>query len=140
MRRRYVGGVSHIYLYFNNRGCDSAIFIFYVQSKTQFAIISIMNIFFAHAGEEHADTISSSTHLIQQWYIAVPLFIGVVATIGYLTWLVSNRNRHVTLGVITLLLLIIGFTAFQLSPVVSIMAILIGLACSLFAAFTSITS
>lgn len=95
---------------------------------------------FGHAGEEHADLAASSTHLLEEWYVAIPLFFLVIALVAYLAWLVSNGNRHLTLGVVTFLLLIIGFTTFTISPIVSVLAILIGLGCSLFAAFTSIIS
>lgn len=92
----------------------------------------------AHAGEEHTDLAASTTHWLQEWYVAVPLFVLGVAMIAYLTWLVSNRNRHTTLGVVTFALLIIGFTSFNWSAPVSIIAILTGIAFSLFAAITSV--
>lgn len=95
---------------------------------------------FAHAGEEHADTVASATHYLEKWYIALPVFFMIIVSVGYLTWLVSNRNKQVTLGVVTLLLLVIGFSSFVISPIVSVVAILLGLFLSLFAAFTSIVN
>jgi len=99
-------------------------------------ITSLLN--FAHAGETHGDELAAIAHNVSPWYIAIPTFFIVVGAIGYLAWLVSGKNSHVTLGVVTAALLIIGFTMFAVSPAVSAIAITVGLLLAGFQAFTSL--
>jgi len=92
----------------------------------------------AHSGDTHSDGLESVAHTVAPWYLAVPLFIIIFAAIGYLVWLVSGKNSHVTLGVVTFALLISGFTLFSISAAVSFIAITVGLLLAGFQAFTSI--
>ena len=92
----------------------------------------------AHAGEAHSDGLETIAHTVAPWYFAIPLFIIVISAIGYLTWLVSGRNSHIVLGVVTAALLVSGFTLFTISAAVSAIAITVGLLLAGFQAFTSI--
>lgn len=93
---------------------------------------------FSHSGETHSDGLSSIAHTAAPWYVAIPVFLAVISAIGYLAWLVSGKNSHVTLGIVTAALLIIGFTMFAVSPAVSAIAITVGLLFAGFQAFTSL--
>jgi hypothetical protein len=92
----------------------------------------------AHAGETHGDELASIAHSASPWYIAIPVFLAVTGAIGYVTWLVSGKNPRITLGIVTAVLLIVGFTMFSISPAVSSIAITVGLLLAGFQAFTSL--
>jgi hypothetical protein len=92
----------------------------------------------AHSGETHGDELASIAHSISAWYIAIPVFFILVSAIGYLAWLVTGKNSHITLGIVTAVLLIAGFTMFVVSPAVSVIAITVGLLLAGFQAFTSL--
>lgn len=81
----------------------------------------------AHAGEEHSDSLDTVTHAVSPWYVAVPLFLLVVAGIGYLTWLLSGRKPDTVLIVLSIVLLISGFTLFNISPFISVISITVGI-------------
>jgi hypothetical protein len=92
----------------------------------------------AHAGEEHSDVAEAVTHFAP-WYIAIPLFIVTMAIIGYLTWLVSGKKLDTVFLVLAFCMLIIGFTAFTISPIVSVLAITIGIILAGLLAFVGLT-
>ncbi len=94
----------------------------------------------AHAGEVHSDSAETVGHSLTAWYIAVPIFLIAVATIGYLTWLVSGKKPHIVLTVLSVALLIFGFTLFTISAAVSVIAITAGLILAGFQAFTSLVN
>lgn len=80
----------------------------------------------AHAGEEHSDVAEAVSHFAP-WYIAIPIFIITMAIIGYLTWLVSGKKIDTVLLVLAFCMLIVGLTSFTISPIVSVLAITIGI-------------
>lgn len=101
-------------------------------------MIMIPNIL-AHAGEEHIDTVEAVSHYAP-WYIAVPLFIITMTIITYLVWLISGKKKDTTLLTVSVILLVVGFTMFNLSPFISIIAITVGLLATLFSAFVGLSS
>jgi hypothetical protein len=62
----------------------------------------------------------------------------VVAAIGYLTWLLSRKNVGTVMLVEAVVLLIAGFTMFNISPFISVIAITGGLILAGFMAFTGL--
>jgi predicted membrane protein len=91
----------------------------------------------AHAGEEHSDIAETVTHYAP-WYIAVPIFFIIIALIGYLAWLVSGKKIDTVLFVEALLMLFTGFLVFNISPVVSVISITVGIVLAGFLAFVGI--
>lgn len=91
----------------------------------------------AHAGETHADTAEAVSHAIP-WYIALPLFFIAVAAIGYLTWIISKKKTSVVLLVEAIVLLIAGFTLFNVSAAISVIAITAGIILAGFIAITGL--
>lgn len=99
----------------------------------------LMNILLlAHAGEDHSDTAEAFAHFAP-WYIAVPVFLVVMTMITYLVWLVTGRKNDTTLLIVSGILLVVGFTMFNISPYISIIAITVGLLATLFSAFVGLT-
>ena len=96
--------------------------------------------FLAHAGEEHSDGLESIAYYAAPWYIAIPVFLLVIAMAGYLTWLVSGKNPGVVAVVVAFICLISGFTMFVISPAVSVVAILTGIFLSGFIALTGLSN
>lgn len=80
----------------------------------------------AHAGEEHSDTIETINHYLP-WYIAIPVFLLIIAMIGYLTWIVSSRKTDTVALVLAVVFLISGLTLFAISPVISVISITSGI-------------
>ncbi len=94
----------------------------------------------AHAGETHGDGLESVAHYAAPWYIALPIFFIVIAMIGYLTWLVSGKNFGTVLMVLAFVLLVIGFTLYSISALVSGISIILGIMTAGFLALASLTS
>lgn len=80
----------------------------------------------AHAGEEHSEIIESINHYLP-WYFAVPLFLILLAMVGYLTWIVSGRKLDIVALVLAFICLLSGFGLFVVSPAVSVIAITLGI-------------
>jgi hypothetical protein len=81
---------------------------------------------FAHAGEEHSDTIEKLNHFLP-WYFAIPLFLLLLAMIGYLVWIVGGRKIDTVVLVLAFICLICGFGLFVVSPAISVVAITLGI-------------
>ena len=77
----------------------------------------------SHAEEVHSTAAQANLHTLQEWYFAIPLFVLTVAAIGYMTWLVSGKKPDAVLIVMSIVLLIAGFTMFSISPLISVVAI-----------------
>ena len=103
------------------------------------ATIELMNTLFAHSGETHVDTVEAVAHYAQ-WYIAIPLYLLVMAAITYVVWLVTGKKKDTTLLIVSFVLLISGLTMFNISPFISVIAITTGLVATLFSAFVGLTS
>ena len=84
----------------------------------------------AHAGETHGSELDGIAHFIAPWYLALPAFFLALSLVGYLTWIVSGRQSDKVLVVLALVCLISGFTLFNISAIVSVVAIVGGLAIS----------
>jgi hypothetical protein len=93
----------------------------------------------AHAGETHSDAVETIAHTAAPWYIAVPLFIMFVAMIGYLTWLVSGKRPAAVMAVLSVVLLISGFTMFNISAAISVISITVGIVLAGVQAFGSLS-
>jgi predicted membrane protein len=93
----------------------------------------------AHAGEDHSNAAESIAHYAP-WYMAIPIFLLVVVAIGYLTWLISNKNAGIVMTVEALVLLVSGFTLFTISPYISVIAITAGIILAGFMAFSGLIS
>lgn len=84
----------------------------------------------AHSGEVHQSRLASQIHAFP-WYIQVLLFLCIVGVIFSLAWLVTRKLPTAMLAT-SCALLVIGFGSYQLSPIVSVLSITIGLAATLF--------
>ena len=99
-----------------------------------------MNFLFAHSEELHETTVEAITHSLGPWYVATLVFIFTIFSVGYLTWLLSNSNVITTLIAEAVLLLIIGFIAAATYPLISVLAITIGIVSAGIVAFSGIAS
>ncbi len=82
---------------------------------------------FAHDGETHVDTAETVSHVVAPWYVAVPVFLIVIAVIGYLAWIISGKKLDSVMFVLAITLLIAGFTLFNISAAISVISITIGI-------------
>ena len=89
----------------------------------------------AHAGEEHADSVESVTHFIEPWYIAIPTFVAFIAILSMLIWLLSGKRSDIVMIIMAFVLLVCGFTVFNISAIVSVISITAGFILSGFMAF-----
>ncbi len=95
---------------------------------------------FAHAGEEHADSAESLAHTISPWYITLPLFLLLLATVGYITWVLSKKNLGTTLMVLSGVMLISGIALYEISPLISALSIIGGIVIAGFLALASLST
>lgn len=94
---------------------------------------------FAHAGEHHETAAEATTHLlVQEWYIAVPLLILSTLGLATLVFFLSRRSKAVTYLTVCGTLLVIGVFAYTVIPVVSIIALTVGMAMTLFIVLASL--
>ncbi len=98
-----------------------------------------MLMFVAHAGEAHASSIENTAHWLESWYFALPLFILVVFGITSIVYLVSKRSVATTYLSVIALLLLSGIYFYDKSPVLSIVAITVGLFGSLLSVLAVLT-
>jgi hypothetical protein len=98
-----------------------------------------MERFLAHAGHVHETATEAASHTLGDWYIALPLFIFTIVAFGALMQL-TFRKTFVALTLVDIALLIIGFTTYNISAVVSVLAISLGLAGTLVLTLTSLGS
>lgn len=85
---------------------------------------------FAHAGESHESTLSSTIHSFP-WYIQLPLFFCVLGAVFSVAWLITKKVGSSLLAT-SFVLLVIGFGSYQVAPIVSILSITLGLTSTLF--------
>ena len=95
---------------------------------------------FSHAGEAHEAELDGIAHLLSPWYFAIPTFLIVLGLIGYLTWVVSGRKADRVMIVLAILCLLSGFTLFNISAAVSVIAILGGLTISILLTFSGLAA
>jgi len=98
-----------------------------------------MNIFLSHADEVHTAAVSAAKHSLGDWYIGLPLFLLVVFGVGAIVQLTFKKS-FITLTTLAVLLLVIGFTTYSISPLVSILSITLGLMGTLILTLTSLGS
>lgn len=91
---------------------------------------------FAHAGETHSNASESTEHLLASWYLAVPLFIVIVFGIASIVYLLSKRSVAATYLSVVAVLLFSGIFFYDRSPVLSAIAITVGLFGSLLSVLT----
>ncbi len=84
---------------------------------------------FAHAGEIHETAVETTAHALA-WYVQLPLAIFIVAGFYALLRLVIKSTANALL-ILSLLLLIAGFTLFSVAPLVSATAITVGMVITL---------
>ena len=93
--------------------------------------------FLAHAGETHGTATEAASHTLSNWYVALPLFLLVVVGFGAILQLTFKKS-FVTLTLVDILLLVIGFTTYNVSALVSVLAITLGLTGTLVLTLTSL--
>lgn len=81
---------------------------------------------FSHAGEAHESSAEATSHLVGSWYIMLPLFILAVAGLAAIVQLLFKKI-DITAIVTSFALLVSGFTLYNVSALVSILSITIGL-------------
>lgn len=91
---------------------------------------------FAHAGEDHGSASESAAHVLEYWYFALPLFLMVVALAGAVAFMVFKRSFTAAYIASVGVLLAGGIFMYDKSPVVSTVAITIGLLGSLLIVLT----
>ena len=93
----------------------------------------------AHAGETHSEDLETIAHYVAPWYFAIPVFLLILAGIGYVTWIVSGKNTGTVLMTLAVIMLVCGMTMFAISPAVSIISILGGMLLSGLLAITGLS-
>lgn len=92
-------------------------------------MLSIFHIF-AHGGEVHSSPVISRIHSFA-WYFQVPLFLCLIGAVFSLAWLLTKKVSSALLTS-SFVLLVVGFGSYQVAPIVSILAITVGLGTTLF--------
>ena len=92
----------------------------------------------AHAGEEHTTGIEATVHE-WAWYVQLPIFFLVLVAICTLLWLITNKV-DVVLLVASFFMLITGFLVFSFAPLISVLAITLGLVATLSVTLVSLGS
>jgi formate-dependent nitrite reductase membrane component NrfD len=87
--------------------------------------------YFAHAGEDHATATEATNHMLQEWYIALPLFLLALVGVAAITYMLTKKSKPVTYLVITGILLISGIFAYTIAPIISIVSLAVGMAMTL---------
>lgn len=83
--------------------------------------------FIAHAGETHGSSTESTMHLLESWYLAIPLFILILIGIASVVFLVSRRSIAATYISVVAILLFSGIFFYDKSPLLSAASITVGL-------------
>lgn len=92
---------------------------------------------FAHSEEYHAGDSSDLEHYLTSWYIALPIFVLVLMAIYYGLQKIGWKFTHVLL-LEMVFLLIVGVLFYSLIPIVSIVAITLGMGMALFFSLSSL--
>lgn len=93
----------------------------------------------AHGGEVHETAGEATSHLLSTWYIALPIFILAVSGLASIVYLIS-RKVDVTLIVVSIVLLVSGFTMYSVSAIISVVSITLGLMGALALTLISLTA
>lgn len=94
---------------------------------------------FAHAGEDHDTVIDTAAHSAPEWYIAIPLFLIVIALVANFIWTITKKNLGTTILVTAIILLMAGFTMYRISPAISVISLTAGFILAGFLALGSIS-
>lgn len=96
--------------------------------------------FFAHAGEAHDTPVQATSHYLQEWYIALPLL--ALALVGTLTiiYFATKKSKPITFLCLVALLLVVGVWSYSYAPVVSIVALSVGMGLILFSVLVSLAA
>ena len=81
----------------------------------------------AHAGEQHNTQTETTMHFLQEWFIAVPLLLVVVAALAFIVYFISRRSKPITFLSVTGILLVIGVGTYTFSPSMSVVSLSTGL-------------
>ena len=109
------------------------------QNREYTTCIAYYNIkILGHGGEVHTDSIETANHLLQSWYIELPLFLLIVAGAVAIIYLATKRNPLTTAVITALILLVSGFTLYTYSAAISVVSITLGLILSMGIAFISL--
>ena len=88
--------------------------------------------YFAHVGEAHETVTQAASHsLLGRWYIALALFMFLMAVLTTATYHISRKSKPVTYTVMLFVLFIVGVATYKLSAVVSVIALSLGFAMAL---------
>lgn len=88
---------------------------------------------FAHAGELHSDSYSTTSHLVfGRWYVALGLLFLLLLIVARVTSLITKGSKSAIYNVLMLVLLIAGMGTYTQSAVVSITALTVGFTMTLF--------
>lgn len=88
---------------------------------------------FAHAGEMHTDSYTTTSHLIfDRWYVALALLILLLLIVARLTSLLTKGSKRAIYNVLMFVLLVVGMGTYTKSAVISIVALTIGFTLALF--------
>lgn len=86
-----------------------------------------MQFFFAHAGEAHADTASTLSHmLLGKWYFALPLYIAFLILLIFTVYRATRKSLPITYLVLLIVLFAAGIGTYTSSPAISILSISVG--------------
>jgi hypothetical protein len=92
---------------------------------------------FAHAGQSHATSAETATHILQEWYIALPLFFISVIGLAVIIFLLS-KSKPLTYMSVVALLLVAGVFMYDKSAVVSIVSLTLGMAMAMIIVMVSL--
>lgn len=101
-------------------------------------MILVMLDLLAHAGETHESSSESTSHLLESWYVALPLFLLAVAGIATIVYVLSKRSLAATYLAVVAIFLVSGIFLYDKSAVISVMSLTIGLFGSVIVVLTSL--
>ena len=90
----------------------------------------------AHAGESHSSELEAAAHELP-WFLQVLLFLMGIALVYTLVWIITKKV-DTSLLILSFALLVTGFLVFQVAPIVSVLAITLGLITTLFVTFVGL--
>lgn len=90
-------------------------------------------LFFAHAGEVHESTAEAVSHgLLDDWYVALPVFIAAVLAVGTTTYFLTRKSKAATLNVLLAACLLAGIVTYTTSAIISVLSLSLGFGMALF--------
>jgi len=97
-----------------------------------------MNRLLAHVENLHSATTSELEHVLTAWYVAIPVFFGVVLLLWWLMSAVFKQSIAHKVNLTLLLFFATGVLTFSLVPALSIITLSLGIMSALLVVLSSL--